>query len=326
MSKEKKTLKNESSTPYDDAFKTMMAKSGNLRLAFINEMFHLKEPLKPDTQIENMATEYYIDDDGNGSQKKILNDSVFHINGKTYHIECQSLDDGTILVRMFEYDVAIGIRESEYSEYHLTVRMPQSGVFFLRRTSQTPEKMTVTIDTTGGSVDYNVDVLLLSDYSLDDLVEKNLLFLFPFYMFNLEKEFSKCEHGDAKSNEKVIGSMNELMEHVNDLFRSREINAHEYLLLTSMLRKVTDNLAKKYNKVRKELDDIMGGKVIEFEWEKSYKAYNEGKVNELVGLVHDKLLDIDVAEKRAKEAYGIDKKAFEQLLKDYTPEETLKQG
>ena len=70
----------------------------------------------------------------------------------------------------------------------------------------------------------------------------------------------------------------------------------------------------------------MGGKVIEFEWEKSYKAYNEGKVNELVGLVHDKLLDIDVAEKRAKEAYGIDKKAFEQLLKDYTPEETLKQG
>ncbi len=70
----------------------------------------------------------------------------------------------------------------------------------------------------------------------------------------------------------------------------------------------------------------MGGKVIEFEWEKSYKAYNEGKVNELVGLVHDKLLDIDVAEKRAKEAYGIDKKVFEQLLKDYTPEETLKQG
>lgn len=70
----------------------------------------------------------------------------------------------------------------------------------------------------------------------------------------------------------------------------------------------------------------MGGKVIEFEWEKSYKAYNEGKVNELVGLVHDKLLDIDVAEKRAKQAYGIDKKVFEQLLKDYTPEETLKQG
>lgn len=39
---------------------------------------------------------------------------------------------------------------------------------------------------------------------------------------------------------------------------------------------------------------------MEFELEKSYKAYNEGKINELVELVHDKLLDIDVVEKPLK--------------------------
>ena len=95
---------------------------------------------------------------------------------------------GTILVRMFEYDLAVGIKESRYSDYHLTVDILVSGVLFLGSTKNIPDEMQVTINTVGGRLDYPVVILKLSDYTLDDLIEKDLFFLFPFYIFNLEKE------------------------------------------------------------------------------------------------------------------------------------------
>ena len=44
-----------SNTPYDDAFRTMMGKSGVLRVAFINEMFHPSRPIKSDTKIVKLS-------------------------------------------------------------------------------------------------------------------------------------------------------------------------------------------------------------------------------------------------------------------------------
>lgn len=266
-------MEKQSNTPYDDAFRTMIVKSGNLRIPFINEMFRLAVPIPQNTPIENVHNEYFIDE-GQGKQSRIVTDSVLHINGKTYHIECQSMPDGTILVRMFEYDINVAISEKQYDNYHLTVNIPTSGVLFLRKAPGVPEQMTVTINTRNGSIDYPVDVMSLADYTLDDLIRKNLLFLFPFYMFNLESEFAGYEKSDEVSREKVIGSFNELLEHVNKLYESRELTFENYLLVTDMLRKVTDSLTQKYENVRKELDEIMGGKIIEFKGE---KIFNEGR-------------------------------------------------
>lgn len=267
-----KNSSNKSSFPYDDAFRTMVEKSGNLRIPFINEMFQLETPIQANTPIENIANEYYIEE-GKGKQRKIITDSVLHIAGKTYHVECQSFDDGTILVRMFEYDVSIALKESQYHAGHLRVTMPHSGVLFLRKTSDTPEDMVVTIETEGGNVEYSVAALYLADYSLDDLIEKKLLFLFPFYMFNLENEFKGFEQNEEGAREKVITSFNDLLEHVNKMYESKQLSFEHYLLITDMLRKVTDALTQKYDNVRKELDDIMGGKVLEFKGE---KIFNEG--------------------------------------------------
>lgn len=269
-----------SNTPYDDAFRTMVTKSGNLRLPFINEMFHPDIPLKPGTPIENVSNEYFIEE-GKGKQREVITDSVLHIAGKTYHIECQSFSDGTILVRMFEYDVTIGLKESEYSAGHLTVTMPHSGVLFLRKTSNTPAKMLVTISTEGGSIEYEVAALYLADYTLDDLIKKDLLFLFPFYMFNLEGEIKKAEENNTAAKEKVITSFSELIQHVNDLYATEKITFENYLLVTDMLRKVTDSLTKNYDNVRKELDDIMGGKVLEFKGEKIYREGSDERAKEV---------------------------------------------
>ena len=322
-----------SNTPYNDAFRTMMGKSGTLRIAFINEMFHPSRPIKPDARIDEAVNEHFTEH-GNGVQRRLVTDSLLHLDGSTYHIECQSLPDGTILVRMFEYDLAVGIKESRYADYHLTVDIPVSGVLFLRSTKNIPDEMKVTINTVGGSIEYPVSTLKLSNYTLDDLIKKDLLFLFPFYIFNLEKELKAFDE-KTESREKVISSFSELLNYVNGLLDERKLDFDKYLLLTDMIQKVADHLSVKYSSARKELDEIMGGKIIEFKGERIFnqgmekgveKGKIEGGIEDLLGLVYDNALSVDVAASRAEKKYNVSKDDFMEMVKTYKPDDELKQG
>ena len=305
-----------------------MGKSGNLRLAFVNEMFHLSEPIKPGARIDETVNEYFIEQ-GNGKQSKVITDNVLHINGRTYHIECQTLPDGTILVRMFEYDMAIGLKERKYEDYHLTVDIPASGVLFLKSAKNIPEEMTVTINTIGGGVEYPVKTMKLSDYTLDDLIKKDLLFLFPFYIFNLESEIKTYDKEESRT--RVVKSITELLEYVNGMYNDKKLTFDKYLLITDMIRKVADNLSEKYDNARKELDEIMGGKILEFKGEKIYnegkeEGKKEGKIEELLGLAYDKAMTVEAAAERAETKYHVSKSDFMEMLKSYKPDDELMQG
>lgn len=49
-------------------------------------------------------------------QKEIVSDSHIMVGGKMFHIECQSSADGSMAVRMFEYDVQIAMQHAELDE------------------------------------------------------------------------------------------------------------------------------------------------------------------------------------------------------------------
>ena len=79
----------------------------------------------------------------------------------------------------------------------LTVEFPHSAVLFLRSSADTPERMRTRIDTPGGSVSYDIVVIKLQRYSIDEIFDKNLLFLIPFYIFSHESRFKKYENDRA---------------------------------------------------------------------------------------------------------------------------------
>ncbi len=116
-----------------------------------------------------------------------------HIQGKRkYHIECESsLPDGKITIRLFEYDAQIALDESEVTEETLTVTFPNTAVLYLRAYKKTPDKMKYVIITPGGTVQYDVPTMKVQKYSLDDIFEKRLLILIPFYIFSHENSFSE---------------------------------------------------------------------------------------------------------------------------------------
>lgn len=248
-----------SGTPYDDVFKTMLVKGSRLVIPLINEMFHLKEPISMDEDVKLESNEHFFNLEG-GEQAKRESDSSIEIGGRHYHVECMCYDDGTIVVRIFEYAVQIAMEHSTYSDNHLTLELPNSGVLYLRKTEKTPEKLVISIRLPeGDEMSYDVPVMALSDYSLEDIISKKLYFLMPFYMFNLEKSMY---NRDRDGNRKAIRTFESLITEINDLYEAGSINANEYYLIHDMLRKVTGSLSRKNLKLWKEMDETMGGHVL----------------------------------------------------------------
>ena len=92
------------STIFDDVYRTIVQKLSFLIIPAINEVFGTHYDMKTDiSQLRNEHLEL---------AGKIITDSIFRIGKLIYHIECQSTPDGTMALRMFEYDFAIALEEA----------------------------------------------------------------------------------------------------------------------------------------------------------------------------------------------------------------------
>lgn len=88
-----------SRTIFDDVFRTMVEKLPYLAVPLINEVFSTSYP--ENVEITQLRNEHQQEDG------EIITDCCLKINRKLYHIECQSIDDTTMAIRMIEYDFAI---------------------------------------------------------------------------------------------------------------------------------------------------------------------------------------------------------------------------
>ena len=172
-----------SNTPYDDVFRTMVTDLPRITLKLINEMFRdmLPEKYSGNEKVEQLANEQFLEQQ-DGIQDKRITDSRIKVTGKgvrQFHMECQSTPDGSIVIRLFEYDSQIALQDSVFTTRELIVNYPHSGILYLRWTDETPGKLRITINTPGGSVGYEVPVMKIADYSVEDVISKDLYFLIP---------------------------------------------------------------------------------------------------------------------------------------------------
>ena len=172
-------------TPYDDVFRTLLNDCKQLIFPVLNEIFG--ENYSGNEDIKFSQNEIYLTQQ-DGEQEKRITDSCFIIRDDKkvmrYHLECESNPDRSIIVRIFEYDAQIALNDREQEGYRLKVNFPHTAVIALRASGKMPESMSVEINTPGGSVEYDVPVLKTQVYSLDEIFDKNLLFLLPFYIFS----------------------------------------------------------------------------------------------------------------------------------------------
>ena len=211
-----------------------------------------------------------------GKEQKRITDSSFSIISKDnseekFILECQSTDDDTLLIRIFEYITQEALDSGTITQYQLTVTIPHAAVLFLRSKKSTPHSMNIVINTPGGSVYFDVPVMKVQSYSLEQIFEKNLLFLLPFYIFNLEKDFPQFE-----ASEEALESLKKVyvdfMDRLEREVKERHISAYYRRTILDMSKKVLENIADRYKNVQKGVNDIMGGQVLEHEGKTIYNA------------------------------------------------------
>ena len=305
--------KQTSSTPYDDVFRTMTVDCPKLVLPLINEMFAktgcLTEQYRGDEVVVSLGNEHFTMQEG-GEQEKRITDSLLEVRGKTtkkFHLECQSTEDGNIIVRMFEYDAQIALQNRNLEKGELRVRFPNSGVLYLRSTEKTPDALRIRIQTSEGEAKHTIPVLKLRRYNVNELFEKRLYMLIPFYLFNLEHLFRKCDRKDAEALEFLRDTYREIAELLLAALEEKRIDERELGLITDMLKKVTRALARKHRSVREEVETIMGGKVLDYPSKRAYNAgldrgreegHHNGYLEALFSLVKDGILSISDAGRR----------------------------
>ncbi len=252
-------------TPYDDVYRTMFCCCHELIYPLINEVFgeHYtgKEKL---IQRQNEHFDLHQD----GSEDKRITDSVVDIIGdkvKKYHCECQSEADNTIAIRMFQYGSEIAIEEAELTDDGLNVEMPNAAVIFLRCNDNTSDRLMIHVKSPDGAeISYPIHVLKIKDYTIDELFEKELYILIPFYLFNLEKDFALYD-SDERKRWDLFNHFIKMRTRLERLAEDGRLKTFNQCMVRDMSNKVAQNLTRKYEIIRKGIGDIMGGKVIELE-------------------------------------------------------------
>lgn len=307
-----------SNTPYDDVFRTLLNDCSPLILPLINEVFG--EHYTGREKIVFSPNEHFLNRQ-DGEEEERITDNSFKVLGaipKRYHWECQCNPDNSMLVRFFEYDTQIALDEGEIVENVLTVTFPHSAVLFLRHTLSTPNTMIIKINTPGGDISYDIQVMKVGMYSLDEIFDKNLLFLIPFYIFSHESRFKEYAENEEKLSA-LKAEYEKIKNRLEELAKNGMIDEYTRCTITDMSNKVLEHIAKNYKSVREGVKSVMGGKILDYEAKDilnrgKQEGKQEGRLELLFNLVSRKIFSVEDAAMEAQ----LTPEIFERKMREFT--------
>ena len=257
-----------SRTIFDDVFRTMVEKLPYLAVPLINEVFETSYP--ENVEITQLRNEHQQE---NG---EIITDCCLKIGRKLYHIECQSIDDTTMAIRMIEYDFAIAIENAQKINRRYRIEFPRSCVIYLRSNKNTPDSLEVEVIFPDGKMHlYEIPTVKMENYTKDSIFEKNLLMLLPFYVMRYEKEAHNFSENPEKMQQ-LLNEYEEIRRRLNEeLVEERKSDL--YADLTDWIVRIADYIFRNEDAARKGINGIMRGKVLKL---KSEELREEGREEE----------------------------------------------
>ncbi|MCI8774321.1 MAG: hypothetical protein HFI50_10425 [Lachnospiraceae bacterium] len=225
---------------YDGAFRTILNDCRQMIIPVINEIF--KEDYTGNEIIEFHPNEHFIDQQDAADKERITDTNliIYGKKKKKYHLECESsLPDGRMTIRLFEYDA-------------------------LRNYKKTPDKMRYVIKTPGGTVEYDVPIMKVQEYTLEDIFSKGLLLLIPFYIFSHEKNFKVYNNNEQRLAE-LKAEYRNILERLDKLEQEGIIGAFDKCTIIELSGDVIREIAQKYEKVQKGIGAMMSGALLETE-------------------------------------------------------------
>ncbi len=267
-------------TIFDDVFRTILEKMPYLAVPLINEVFGTS--YAEDVHIEQLRNEHHLE---NG---EVITDSCLLIGRKLYHIECQSSEDATMAVRMIEYDFSIALERAQQKDGRYQMVFPQSCVLYLRDRINTPDELEVEVVFPDESTHvYHIPTVKVSRYTKDNIFEKRLLMLLPFYIMRYEKQAKKMET-DQQALNALLAEYQDIVRRLSDAIPAKQVGL--YTDLCGLIIRIADHIFRNFENVKKGFGDVMGGKVLtlrseELRAEGHAEGRNEGIAEKTIKVV-----------------------------------------
>ena len=247
-------------------FRTLLEKMPELAVPLINEVFGTSYP--EDIEIIQKRNEHQT------KQGEIITDSHLMILDKAYHIECQSTNDSSMVIRMIEYDFSISLESMRLEDGKYRMYFPHSCILYLRG-NQDRKLLSVEMIMPDGSVtEYKVPAIYVGHYTKDEILQKQLFFLLPFYIMRYEKGNLEAEYPELKA---MLEEYREIEKCLEEEFLG-EGKEKAYRDLIELILRIAEYILRNQEEARKGFGDVMGGKVLELE---SDKLIQEGVKREL---------------------------------------------
>ncbi len=165
----------------------------------------------------------------------------------------------------------------------------------------------------GGTVEYDVPIMKVQEYSLEDIFTKHLLLLIPFYIFSHEKDFKVYNSNEQRLVE-LKAEYRNILDRLDKLEQEGTIGAFGKCTIIELSSNVIKEIAQKYENVQKGVGDIIGGALIETEARTILnrgkdEGRNENKKETALRMLRDGVLPIE----RIAEYSGLDVAEIEQL-------------
>lgn len=269
-----------SETAYDDAFRTMEGKCDDILVPFVGHMFGIEYGIE--AKVKRLRNEHVIEHKDEADEKRIT-DSSFEITyndiTKRFHLECESKDyDGTILVRMFEYDSQIARDNGENGLHKVKFRFPNSGILLLRASFRAPKAARIELEMPDGNeISYDVPIMKVSDYDIETIFMHRLYMLIPFYIFNFEDQLQEM-NGNKEKLDDFIGKYRDIFDRLEKEQKSGNLSELSLSAIIKLTYRVAYKLTKKQVKVQKKVGEVMGGKVLDLP---EFRIYDQGKADGL---------------------------------------------
>ena len=152
---------------------------------------------------------------------------------------------------------------------------------------------------------------------MEEIFEKRLLFLIPFYIFSHEQRFKEYDQDEMKLGQ-LKAEYEEIKNRLEELLEESAISEYTKRTIIDISNKVLEHIAAKYEAVRKGVRSVMGGKVLEYEAKTILKEGQkegrlEGRLEMLFDLVCNNLLSIAEAAAQA----NLSEELFTKKMKAY---------
>lgn len=297
-------------TVFDDVFRTMAQKMPYLLIPLINEAFGTD--YSADETYDQLRNEHYE------KFGKVITDSIFRIRGNMYHIECQSTKDGTMSLRMLEYDFSIAVEHgTDDNNGIMEVNFPESCVLYIRNYRDMPERHQVRVRFPDKqTVIYSVPVIMAQDYTIDSIFEKKLLMLLPYYILRYE-HFVRSKSENAKKIQKFLRDYEVINE---KLSASPEFVEREqaYIDLIALINKIAEYIVPEDSPLEGKVGDIMGGTVLKLRSEELMEAGIEKGIDEgILTSLRNLMKNAQISVEKAMDMIGIqgdDRKKYSAML------------